>query len=119
MPSPGLAPLCDPDQVGVVVVEPGAGVGQPDQIIELVNEADAECDVDISATGGAAAEMEPSVRLAPGGVGHVWVVGKDDCDESLADPDVQITLDVNGADRRADLIFVSPCGVELTAFFTD
>jgi hypothetical protein len=119
VPPPTLPDLCDPDEVGVEIVEPDGGIGQPDQIIDLVNEGDRECDVDISATGGAAAEMEPSVRLAPEGIGHVWVEGQDDCDETLADPEVEVWLDINGDDRPVDLIFVSPCGVELVAFFTD
>jgi len=119
VPPPTQPDWCDPDDVGVEVVEPGDGVGQPDQIIDLVNEGVRECDVDISATGGAAVEMEPSVRLTPGGVGHVWVEGQDDCDETLADPEVRLWLDINGDDRPVDLIFISPCGVELVAFFTD
>ena len=128
VPPPDLPPRCDPDDVSATVVDAG-GAGEdgggdgggdlgPDQIIDLTNDGALECDVDISATAGTAPEMEPSVRLAPGGVGHVWLEVQDDCDESLADPQTELRLDVNGVQRVVDLVVVAPCGVQLVAFFT-
>jgi hypothetical protein len=113
-----LAPgLCDPGRVRIEVVVPEPGVGQPDQIVELVNDDDRECDVDISATEDASPLMEPSVRLQPGAQGHVWVEGRDACDEPVEDP--VLVLDVNGQARDVDVTFETSCGVEVTAFFTD
>ena len=117
VPPPDLPPPCDPDDVSATVAAQ-SGEGLPDQIIDLTNEGDLECDVDISATGGRAVEMEPSVRLAPGGVGHIWLEVQDGCDETLADPQTELWLDVNGEPQVVDLVVVAPCGVELVAFFT-
>lgn len=116
-PPPDLPPLCDPADVSATVAVGDAGDGLPDQIIDLTNDGDLECDVDISATAGRSVEMEPSVRLAPGEVGHVWLAVQDDCDETLADPPTQLWLDVNGEPLVVDLVVVAPCGVELFAFF--
>jgi hypothetical protein len=118
VPPPDLPPPCDPDDVSVTVGAGDGGGGRPDQIVDLTNDGDRECDVDISATGGRVTEMEPSVRLMPGGVGHIWLEVQDDCDETLADPQTELWLDVNGEQRVVDLVVVAPCGVELVAFFT-
>lgn len=117
-PPPEMPPLCDPGDVTATVAVGDGGDGLPDQVIDLTNDGDLECDVDIGATSRGAFEMEPSIRLAPGEVGHIWLDVQDDCDETLSDPQTQLWLDVNGEPMVVDLVAVAPCGVELFAFFT-
>lgn len=116
VPPPELPPPCEPAEVTVRVVVPEAGVGQPDQILEVVNEGDVLCSVDVGATGGTMVEMEPNVRLGPGEVAHLWLVVPDGCDEP-GGPAADLSLDVNGVLRPVELLVGGPCGVELVAFF--
>lgn len=119
VPEPTIPGACDPDDVVVTVVRPSDGVAEPDQIIELTNAGDRECDVDISRSSNAGPEMEPSVRLVPGGVGLVWVDGETDCNAEARDPSMSTTMWVNGEERSIELVFGAPCGVEFVAFFAD
>lgn len=120
VPPPTAPARCDPALVSSRVVAGDGGVGAPDQVVELRNEGDHECDVDISATENAVAEMEPSVRLEPGEVGVAWVVAANACDSSPAEELVdELVLDVNGERRVVELLEPSPCGVEVIAFFTE
>lgn len=121
VPPPTSPPSCATGEVTAVVVETAideAAVGEPDLIIELGNAGDVECDVDISASDGVAPEMEPSVRLAPGEVGQVWLEIPDECAEPVASQPGRLVLDVNGEELGIDLGRAVPCGAELVAFFT-
>jgi len=121
VPPPTAPGLCDPLRIGLAVVEPESesSVDQPDQLVELVNVSEDECEVDISRTERASPEMEPSVRLAPGAIGLVWIEAVETCDAPSADPLEEIVLDVNGVEQSVTLTFSPRCGAEVTAFFAE
>ena len=116
VPPPTLVPACAPAAVDVV---PGDRVDGVDQVVDLVNRGSVRCDVDINGTAHASADIEPSVVLGPGEIGHVWVSDRGGCDRTMADPQVEFDVVVNGVVYPVVTTFVASCGVELWAFFTD
>ncbi len=112
-------PLVEPCASDVVAIADGTPAEGADQVVDLVNRGAVRCDVDISASPAASVDMEPSVVLGPGEVGHLWASGRDDCDRSLADPQAEFEVNVNGVARSVATTFVAYCGVELWAFFTE
>ena len=97
----------------------GDRVDGVDQVVDLINRGSARCDVDISGTANASADIEPSVVLGPGEIGHVWVSDRGGCDRTTADPQVEFDVVVNGVVYPMATTFVAYCGVQLWAFFTD
>ena len=116
VPPPTLVPPCTSEAVDVVAGDRVDGV---DQVVDLINRGSARCDVDISGTANASADIEPSVVLGPGEIGHVWVSDRGGCDRTTADPQVGFDVVVNGVVYPMVTTFVAYCGVQLWAFFTD
>ena len=116
VPPPTLVRPCASEAVDVVAGDRVDGV---DQVVDLINRGSVRCDVDISGTANASADIEPSVVLGPGEIGHVWVSDRGGCDRTTADPQVEFDVIVNGAVYPLATTFVAYCGVELWAFFTD
>ena len=116
VPPPTLVPACTAEAVDVV---PGDSVDGVDQVVDLLNRGSVRCDVDIGGTANASADIEPSVVLGPGEIGHVWVSDRGGCDRATADPHVEFDVVVNGVVHPLVTTFVAYCGVELWAFFTD
>ena len=116
VPPPALVPACTSEAVDVVAGDRVDGV---DQVVDLINRGSARCDVDISGTANASADIEPSVVLGPGEIGHVWVSDRGGCDRTTADPQVEFDVVVNGVVYPMVTTFVAYCGVQLWAFFTD
>lgn len=116
VPPPARVPSCTAEAVDVVAGERVDGV---DQVVDLINRGSVRCDVDISGTANASADIEPSVVLRPGEIGHVWVSDRGGCDRTTADPPVEFDVVVNGVVYPMVTTFVAHCGVEIWAFFTD
>lgn len=116
VPPPATVPACAAD---VVEFAAGDQVDGVEQVVDLINRGSVRCDVDISGTAAASADIEPSVVLGPGEIGHVWVSDRGGCNQTAADPQVEFDVVVNGVATEVTTTFVAYCGVELWAFFTD
>ena len=114
--APAIPEPCEPAELEVQAVDPGA---EADQVIGLINRADEACEVDVSSSPGAAEDLEPNVVLGPGEVAYLWISGFSECEDSRAELATEIELRINGVSRFVPLTFAPQCGIELWAFFTD
>ncbi len=111
--APELPPPCRSDQLEFERAESGeAGV----VLIDIANTGGTWCEADLSASVGAAPDMEPDVWIDPGAVAQLRVE-LDTTSCTATAPVDTIGLDVNGEPVAVPIDRVDVCAAALTALY--
>lgn len=114
VPEPAIVARCADADIGLA-----ATPGQPpeaDVVLVFTNTGTAECEIDLGTAWAIVHEVEPSVRLEPGGQAQLWgLASNPDCTDPAEVPHWE--LSVNGVPRTVVLPDGVGCGLEPAAFF--